>query len=41
MFEVGWASQDMTPVRPAMIQSQKHRRIRQPGGGTELRACLY
>ena len=27
MLEIGWASQDMTPVRPAMIQGQKHRRV--------------
>ena len=27
MLSIGWASQDMTPQRPAMIQGQKHRRI--------------
>lgn len=27
MLEVGWASQDMTPVRPAMILGQKHLRV--------------
>ena len=27
MLEVGWASQDMTPVRPAMILGQTHRRV--------------
>ena len=27
MLEIGWASQDMTPVRPAMILGQKHRRV--------------
>jgi len=24
---IGWATRDMTPTRPAMIQGQKHRRI--------------
>ena len=27
MLEIGWASQEMTPVRPAMILRQKHRRV--------------
>ena len=27
MLEIGWASQDMTPVRPAMILGQTYRRV--------------
>ena len=27
MLEVGWASQDMTPVRPAMLLGQTYRRV--------------